>query len=314
MSIFRTTYPFGLTRSIFGRLYRGLLSPAFWENTCLALDEQRPILEWPVNGKVSENWGDRLNPALVHLLSGQKPVPRSQVWNISFRSVHYMIGSGLGGVVDPNAVIYGTGFLKYSQKPKVLPRNIVSVRGPLSSQKYEEAGWPTSIPFGDMALVLPHFYRPREYKARYEIGIIPHFREFNSDAWAYLRRSSNAKFIDICSPIVEVVEQISTCKVIASSSLHGLIAADAYGIPSVWVRASDSPRGDYFKFHDYLMSVNKYVEKPVRITEHVRAVDLINKASEASCPLDINELIERSPFSGSIVDDSNVILSILERY
>jgi pyruvyltransferase len=38
--------------------------------------------------------------------------------------------------------------------------------------------------------------------------------------------------------------------------LHGLIIADAYGIPNAWL-SSDTPKGGEFKFFDYFLSVDK---------------------------------------------------------
>jgi hypothetical protein len=38
---------------------------------------------------------------------------------------------------------------------------------------------------------------------------------------------------------------------VLSSSLHGLIAADALGVPNAWIGLSDALRGGDFKFRDY---------------------------------------------------------------
>jgi pyruvyltransferase len=53
-----------------------------------------------------------------------------------------------------------------------------------------------------------------------------------------------------------------SCERIVSSSLHGLVIADAYGIPNAWLNSDGGaggsrPGGGEFKFYDYFASVNK---------------------------------------------------------
>ena len=56
----------------------------------------------------------------------------------------------------------------------------------------------------------------------------------------------------------EFIDKIYSCKIVFSSSLHGIIVADAYHVPNVWVsfREDEHPDGN-FKFHDYYHSVGK---------------------------------------------------------
>lgn len=52
-----------------------------------------------------------------------------------------------------------------------------------------------------------------------------------------------------------VVDRIRACRVILSSSLHGLVVAHAYGIPAAWVQFSDKLSGDGSKFRDHAASI-----------------------------------------------------------
>ena len=60
-----------------------------------------------------------------------------------------------------------------------------------------------------------------------------------------------ASFIDVKNGPEEFVEELVQCEKIISSSMHGLILSDAYGIPNQWVRFSDRIIGGEYKYFDY---------------------------------------------------------------
>jgi hypothetical protein len=71
------------------------------------------------------------------------------------------------------------------------------------------------------------------------------------------------KVISVAQPPEEVADQIKSCKLILSSSLHGLIVSDSLGVPNVHLMLSDnlkSPhhlRGGEHKFRDYYSAIDK---------------------------------------------------------
>ena len=70
------------------------------------------------------------------------------------------------------------------------------------------------------------------------------------------------------------------CEVIVSSSLHGLIIADAYGIPTVWAKFGNDINGNDFKFYDYYWSLGMSDIKPLEIYKDLPAVkELYEKAT-----------------------------------
>lgn len=111
-------------------------------------------------------------------------------------------------------------------------------RGPLTYKKLREQGINCPEVFGDPASLFPRLYQPAMSK-EFELGLIPHFREFELPAVRHLRELGVV--LDVRSPGNRLVDEMSRCKMIASSSLHGLVAADAYGLPAIWVRFSDLP-------------------------------------------------------------------------
>lgn len=54
---------------------------------------------------------------------------------------------------------------------------------------------------------------------------------------------------------------------ILSSSLHGLVVSDAFGIPNQWLEFSDNVVGAGFKFRDYADGIGRTAMTPVKISE-----------------------------------------------
>lgn len=202
------------------------------------------------------NWGDALNAYLIPKLSGRKIIHFSEYYNTGL----YPTLGGIGSILDNNAVrnlyVWGSGLKSPDSNIPVLPRKIFAVRGYLTQRRFKDLNVPCPDVFGDPAVVLPRFYQSRLKAKKYKVGIVPHYVDKGSQAIRPLLNNPEVCFIDIESGIEEFIDQICACEVIASSSLHGLIAADAYGIPRVWLRLSDGISGGDFKFQDYFSTTD----------------------------------------------------------
>jgi pyruvyltransferase len=71
------------------------------------------------------------------------------------------------------------------------------------------------------------------------------------------RYNREIHFIDIQANPFSVIREIDKCQNILSSSLHGLVFADALNIPNAWSELSDRVSGKGFKFRDYLLSLRR---------------------------------------------------------
>jgi len=153
--------------------------------------------------------------------------------------------------------------LKPSPKDTITEQpSIRAVRGPLSRDLVVSHGFDCPKVYGDPALVLPEIYQP-EMKKKYKVGIIPHYTDlFQIHLHKRLYFPKDVKLINILDEVETVIDNVNRCEKIISTSLHGLILANAYGIPSRWIECSDGVLGDGFKFCDYLASVGIDIYSP----------------------------------------------------
>lgn len=165
---------------------------------------------------------------------------------------------------DFDGVILGSGFIDASSRARFPHARILGLRGTHTRDRIEGHG--TDIPLGDPGLYAARLMGARADPA-FALGIIPHHSRLDVPAFARLRaRAPDA--VRIISPVAQparVFAEMRACDLIVSSSLHGLILADALGIPSVWT-AETTLLGGTFKFHDYASAVGRRDWAPVSLT------------------------------------------------
>lgn len=211
--------------------------------------------------------------------------------------------TGAGSILERaprKAIIWGTGLLRGDETPVSPEWRILSVRGPLTRRRLLAVGIQCPPSYGDIGLILPHFYKPNTTK-KYKLGIIPHYIDrarFNE-----LRKPDNGvTVIDVTRPIGKVIESILECEMTMSSSLHGIIVSHAYGIRSMWMRVTDKVVGKGFKFRDYYGSVGvpQYEHMwPYLYDKHVpvgRACELIHSYPNPRLPIDTQHILDLCPF------------------
>lgn len=196
------------------------------------------------------NWGDALNEYLVEKISGRTPTSTLDVYMPPWEDSYMLVGSVLGMHDVSRSHIWGSGFLRVDSRIYGVPRSIRALRGPLSAKKLAEQGIAAPEVFGDPAIVMPRLYMP-EVPVRYAIGIIMHKADQPCRQLQALAQEEDVIFISINEGTEAFVDQLVSCKVIATSSLHGLVAADAYRIPRVWMPGYPVARHGTFKFMDY---------------------------------------------------------------
>lgn len=246
-----------------------------------------PLIHWPVN----PNFGDDLSPWLFEKLIGMEIQQ-----NIGKIASYIAVGSIIKRVRN-QSIVWGTGSFG-NEKPYMFNRNAeyLAVRGPLTRSRLIDRDIECPRIYGDPALLTPMVYYPAIEK-KYEIGLVLRWSETE---WLGKSVGPGVKLIDLGTRNVEdVLDQILSCKYIITSSLHGLIIADAYGIPNAWL-SSNSPAGFEFKFYDYFLSVDKVRHATeFEITENDASVDVLEEAFEfdsRKIQFDASALLDACPF------------------
>lgn len=220
----------------------------------------------PLHWCLSNNFGDAMNYWLVKKITKIEPiwVPRES----SMRKT-ICIGSILNWA-DENCDVWGAGLA--NQTDEVNPgAKIHLTRGPISDKIATECRAKTTGKWGDPALLVPKFYSKEKVDKTYDLGIIPHYIDYHQLSYENYNKMGqfydpswykNVKIINVFDPIEKIIDDITSCNAVISSSLHGLILSDAYSVPNKQITITNLIGGDGTKFYDYFLSVNRKYELP----------------------------------------------------
>jgi len=243
------------------------------------------------------NLGDVLNKYLIEQLTDKKVY---EVRSKYYKKPHYFaIGSVLQDVTS-KSIVWGSGFISEESVCLEKPNKVLAVRGPLSRKKLIEQGIDCPEIYGDPALLLPIVYPGEQIDKKYDLGIIPHYGDKKFEWLKQFDKTSKIKIIDIqTNDYKKFVNQVISCEKIISSSLHGIIIADAYKIPSLWVEFPSSKKevvGNGFKFLDYFQSVCKSVNKPFMIDNNTKIDEILNSFETFDFKFNYEQLLISCPF------------------
>ena len=200
------------------------------------------------------NYGDALAPFIVSHLSNKKLkriTTKKSKNRARFFEKYFTVGSIIKRA-GKNSIIWGSGIIKRDEM--VESAQFLAVRGPRTRNRLLELGYNVPEIYGDPALLLPEMI-PDNSSKKYEIGIIPHYIDFEKFIQKFPGNEKYTVINLITDDVVKTTKEILKCKRIVSSSLHGVIVPQAYNIPSIWVKFSNQLSGDNIKFYDYFESV-----------------------------------------------------------
>lgn len=193
-----------------------------------------------------KNFGDWLSPKLCEAISGKSVqyAPAKKCDMIAIGSILQRLRNHFW---SHKVHVWGTGFIEEKGKCR-LPHYVHAVRGQLTAATISNK---SNLTLGDPGLLCGILLPDRKIEKKFSVGIIPHYVDYTNPIVIEFCKQANTTLIDVFSDTTDFITQVAQCEVILSSSLHGLITADALDIPNAWIKLSDKVRGNDFKFADY---------------------------------------------------------------
>lgn len=198
---------------------------------------------WKVPGSV-QNIGDALSPVIVEYM-------RKRLGCTEYKGSVTKHLLAIGSVIDmsyQDSIVWGSGLLYGNRKfwwRKLRKLDIRAVRGPETRRTLIENGYSCPEVYGDPAVLMPMVYMPESIEKEYDYRVIQHHL-FN--------QMQDYSLSPMTDDWRSFVDEIVKCRLVISSSLHGIILAEAYGVPAVMLKTSL----DTFKFRDYYYSTGRF--------------------------------------------------------
>lgn len=206
------------------------------------------------------NFGDYLSPLIVEAVSGRSveyaPLKEAEMMAIGtilanehkakrygFKRRIHVWGSGCG---QPDERFSARHYYH-------------AVRGKETSQRV--SGQPAIPAFGDPGLLAEMLVK-RPMQKHHKIGFVAHYVDRDRPEALAFAAMDGVHAINVFDDPREVLGQIAACEFIVSSSLHGLVVADAFGVPNLRVRLSEGLI-DELKFDDYYSAFNLVAPCPL---------------------------------------------------
>lgn len=202
------------------------------------------------NNEHNENLGDYLSKIIVDYFKPKNIECGKEKKNKTL----YAIGSILGFRCQ-DAVVWGSGLLSenssYTQRARFSSLDIRAVRGPKTRKKLLKLGKKCPEVYGDPAILMPQIYMPGDSEKKYDVSVVLHYK----DKDMFIPDDVN-KIDIITNDYEKFIDEIVQSKLIISSSLHGIILAEAYGVPAIYLNKDATSVS--FKYEDWYNSTGRY--------------------------------------------------------
>lgn len=249
---------------------------------------------------MKENWGDDINYWFFRDIV-DKPIV-SYDWSLLTRCTDRPYVMGIGSLLTlvplDHSIVWGSGVMSATAPFRGRPAEVRAVRGPLSRKRLLDAGIECPEVYGDPALLLPSFYPFPQVEKKYKLGIIPHYKDRQDPLFDRFKNDNEVRIIEIRNygHWLDFIDDICRCEAIASTSLHGLIVSEAYGVPNLWINMTRREPVDEIKYHDFFLSMGQD-RRAVSLTDGITKDDLLCAlGAYRKGHIDLQPLIDACPF------------------
>ena len=198
-------------------------------------------------------------------------------------------------------LFWGSGAIEKKSKLKhQYPHEVLAVRGPLTRKRFLRDGFECPEIYGDPGMLLPLLFPLDSFdqQHRVEVGVLPHWMDYDYVKEFKLVKDDKIELIDVRRDTMEVLKAITSCDFLVTSSLHGLIAGEAYSIPTVFVEFGKRLWGRLFKFKDYFESTNRSLNYYKCYQERAFNLSKIERfhSKQLMPDLDLKQLLDAFPY------------------
>ena len=208
------------------------------------------------------NVGDSLSPVIINWMLKKRGISIDKTVK---KTKHLMAVGSIVGRGRFDSTIWGSGILKDDVEPRLIKQafykkyDIRAVRGPITRKALMHAGYNCPEIYGDPAILMPLIYSPK-VERKYNCSIILHHRTVLSDKTSEEQYAfsvpSNINIIDpSTTDYKSFINSILASDFIISSSLHGIIISESYGIPSIFFNFG--VKDQEIKFADWYSSTGR---------------------------------------------------------
>lgn len=204
------------------------------------------------------NFGDQLSKIIVSLMLSTRGM------TLDDEAVRDGELGAIGSILhllDEGATVWGSGangkIAADAYRFKTL--DVRAVRGPRTRQFLMARGIAVPEVYGDPALLIGLLSRGRfdTIEKSHRIGFVPNLNDMRDGAVFAL--PPGVKFISPMRAWHRCIRDILGCEMVVASSLHGLVIAEAFGIPARHVKLSEHE--PMFKYLDYYEGTGRFIAK-----------------------------------------------------
>lgn len=243
------------------------------------------------------NFGDDLFYHIATKLLGSQPA-----WGgLESKERLVFLGGSVLQFIRRGDICWGAG-LRDGEKPDVrfYQVEVAACRGRLTAELLHPFLRGNRPALGDPGILTARLFPEWNSEKKHPVGFVPHFSDFES----FSARRLPGPVIDPRQPAHVVVPQITECRMIVSSSLHGLIVAEAFNIPAIPLETGCAHPEPSFKYEDYYSVTDRAFSPAGNLGE---AISLVESAQAPSHDDLGQRLLEAFP-KPTLIKDALVVL------